>query len=173
MVKRVRLCVSVVLLTFFVAVATTSSSAQLCPAGTVCVTTWQNDTYRTGDNLSESKITTSSIQSDNFGQLCSVQNLDGQVYAQPLVVTNVAFQNQGTFDVVYVVTENDTLYAINAIPQNGNGTCQVLGSLPFLTTTNLPTYGRSAVPCAAIDGPDCLGGCTNLGAHLGKRTIFI
>jgi hypothetical protein len=117
------------------------------------VTTWHNDTYRTGDNLSESKITASSIQSDNFGQLCSAQ-LDGQVYAQPLVVTHVAFQSMGTFDVVYVVTENDTLYAINATPQNG--TCQILGSLPFLTAAGLPTNGQSAVPCAAIGGPDCL-----------------
>ncbi len=68
--RAVQLCVPVVLITFFLGVASTSSSAQLCPTGTVCVTTWQNDTYRTGDNLSESKITANSIQSDNFGQLC-------------------------------------------------------------------------------------------------------
>jgi len=61
------------------------------------VLTWQQDTasetctgcvYRTGENLSESTITNSTIQSDNFQQFCSV-NLDGQVYAQPLVVPGV------------------------------------------------------------------------------------
>ena len=63
-------CVPAALLGVFLACATTSSSAQLCPSGTVCVTTWQQDTPsvcagcadRTGDNLSESMITASSIQ---------------------------------------------------------------------------------------------------------------
>jgi hypothetical protein len=80
----------VVLVVVFLAAAVAPLRAQtLCATGTVCVTTWHNDTYRTGDNLSESTLTASAITADNFGQLCSI-GLDGQVFAQPLIVTNVA-----------------------------------------------------------------------------------
>ena len=75
--------VPVILVVVFLAFATASSSAQtLCSSG-VCVLTWQNDAYRTGDNLSESTITSSSITTDDFGQLCAA-NLDGQVAGPPL-----------------------------------------------------------------------------------------
>jgi hypothetical protein len=75
----------------------------------VSVTTWQNDTHRTGRNLGESVLVSPLT---GFGQLCNVQ-LDGQVYAQPLVETSVTIG--GTHyagGVAYVVTQNDTLYAI-------------------------------------------------------------
>jgi hypothetical protein len=78
-----------VLVVVFLAVAVARSSGQtLCSTG-VCVTTWQNDTYRTGDNLNEGTLTYNTITKNTFGQLCAANNLDGQVYAQPLVVTNV------------------------------------------------------------------------------------
>jgi hypothetical protein len=91
----VPLCVLAVLLAGLLLFAATPATAQLCSTG-VCVTTWQQDTpslcagcaYRTGANLSEGQLTSNTIQNDNFGLLCSAQ-LDGQVYAQPLVVSNV------------------------------------------------------------------------------------
>jgi hypothetical protein len=50
-----------VIVVVFLAVATAPSSGQtLCSTG-VCVTTWQNDTYRTGDNLNESTVTYNTI----------------------------------------------------------------------------------------------------------------
>jgi hypothetical protein len=58
--------VRVIVVALFLAFATVPSSAQTpCSTG-VCVLTWHNDTYRTGDNLSESTITPSSITTDNF-----------------------------------------------------------------------------------------------------------
>jgi hypothetical protein len=42
----------VLLIVFLVFAAVQSGGQNLCSTG-VCVTTWQNDTYRTGDNLSE------------------------------------------------------------------------------------------------------------------------
>jgi hypothetical protein len=113
----VQVCALAVLSILFFAVATVPMGAavqNLCQTGHVCVTTWQQDTgtdissgysYRTGQNLSESTIRYDSIKTDNFGQLCSVA-LDGQVYAQPLVVTDVVFKNQTQPKaVVYVVTQ--------------------------------------------------------------------
>jgi hypothetical protein len=52
-----------------------------------------------------------------FGQLASVA-LDAQVNAQPLVVPGVMVSGDpaaGTHDVVYVVTEGNTVYAINPV----------------------------------------------------------
>ena len=129
------------------------AAAQGLGSGGVNVLTWQDDTYRTGDNLNESTITYSTITTDNFGQLCSVQ-LDGQVYAQPLVVANVTIGGTKYSSVVYVVTQNDTLYAINGTPSPGQS-CSILASLPFLTTPNLPTNGQLAVDCHHIGGSGC------------------
>lgn len=55
--------------------------AQIGSAG-VNVLTWHNDNGRTGQNLSETTLLYNNLSS--FGQLCSAQ-LDGQVYAEPLV----------------------------------------------------------------------------------------
>jgi hypothetical protein len=97
-----RFCVPAALAVVLVAVATAPSSAQNPCSSGVCVTTWHNDTYHTGDNLSESSITPSSITTDNFGQLCSA-SLDGQVYAQPLVATRGHFCCGQTGDISIVV----------------------------------------------------------------------
>jgi hypothetical protein len=115
--------------------AFTSSAQTLCSTG-VCVVTWQNDTYRTGNNLSESTLTYNTISKTTFGQRCSVQ-LDGQVYGQPLVLTNVKIGSTRYPFVVYVATHNDTLYQIDGDPQHN---CTVINKLPFLTTPGLPTY---------------------------------
>lgn len=76
------------------------------------VLTSHNDNSRTGQNTSETVLTPSNVNSSQFGKLFSV-NVDGSVYAQPLVVRNVSISG-GTHNVVYVATENDSLYAIDA-----------------------------------------------------------
>jgi hypothetical protein len=114
-----------------------------------CVTTWHNDNGRTGQNLNEGNLLYNNLST--FGQLCSVE-LDGQVYAQPLVLTGVPWGTLGTPNVAYVVTMNDTLYAINGTPP-GSNTCQVLGSMPFLNSG--PTKGQQAVPCGLVGNGKC------------------
>ena len=158
----VKLCVWVVSLTAFMGMASRPSAAQGLGASGVNVLTWHNDTYRTGDNLNESALTYNTISKDTFGQRCSAA-LDGQVYAQPLVVTNVTIQGTPYPSVAYVVTQNDTLYAINGTPQNGNNNCQIIASLPFLTTSGLPTYGQQAVDCHHIGA----GGCATIAPTVG------
>ena len=137
-----------------------SSAQSLCESGTTCVLTWQQDTpsictgcaYRTGQNLTETKVTYQNITSDNFGQLCYAV-LDGQVYAQPLVATNVTIG--GTFydRVVYVATQNDTLYAIDGDPTDGLSKCRVIRSLAFLSTG--PTNGQYPGDCLELGGKQC------------------
>lgn len=80
------------------------------------VTTYHYDNYRTGWNQNETILNPTNVNSSSFGLLQTV-TLDQQVDAQPLVVpaVNITAGNyQGTHDVVYVVTENNTVYAIDA-----------------------------------------------------------
>ncbi len=76
------------------------------------VTTYHNDNYRTGWNSSETTLTPANVNRSSFGPLFTVK-LDDQVDAQPLVVPGVTIAG-GTHDVVFVVTENNTVYAIDA-----------------------------------------------------------
>jgi hypothetical protein len=77
----------------------------------VAVTTYHYDTLRTGWNKQETTLTAASFPS-TFGILSTV-TLDDQVDAQPLVVPGQTIAG-GTHDVVYVATENNTVYAIDA-----------------------------------------------------------
>jgi hypothetical protein len=54
------------------------------------------------------------VNSATFGKLFQA-TLDGMVDAQPLYVAGVSIPNQGTHDVLVVATENDSLYALDAI----------------------------------------------------------
>lgn len=93
------------------------SASALPAAGQTAVTTYHYDNNRTGWNPNEPVLTPANVNKASFGLLHSV-TLDDQVDAQPLVVPGVivtARQYQGTtHDVVYVATEGDTVYAIDA-----------------------------------------------------------
>jgi hypothetical protein len=75
------------------------------------VTTYHYDNLRTGWNQNETTLAATSFPND-FGLLQTV-TLDDQVDAQPLVVPSLNIAG-GTHDVVYVVTESNTVYAIDA-----------------------------------------------------------
>jgi hypothetical protein len=77
------------------------------------VTTHHYDTLRTGWNNVETILTPANVGSPSFGLLATA-TVDEQVDAQPLVMLNQAITGQtGTHTVVYVATENNTIYAID------------------------------------------------------------
>ncbi len=77
----------------------------------VSVTTQHNDNTRSGWNDNETLLTTSNVDVQHFGELFTL-SVDGEVYAQPLVVGHVNISN-GVRNVVYVATVNNTLYAFD------------------------------------------------------------
>src|SRR6476660_7424824 len=72
-----------------------------------------NDNSRTANNLSETILNTTNVNQSTFGRLYS-RAVDDQIYAQPLYATNVTIPGQGTHNVVYVATVNDSVYAFDA-----------------------------------------------------------
>jgi len=86
--------------------------------GQVNVLTFHNDNSRTGQNTSETILTTSNVNSTSFGKLFS-QAIDSDAYAQPLYVSNVTI-NGAVHDVVYVATMNDSVYAFDANSNTGS-----------------------------------------------------
>jgi hypothetical protein len=79
---------------------------------TVNVLTYHNDVARTGQNLSESTLTTANVNAASFGLVGNLQ-VDAGVDAEPLYVSNLSVVG-GVHNVVYVVTENDSVYAFDA-----------------------------------------------------------
>lgn len=100
-------------------VFSTNLALAATPGGTN-VPTYHYDSLRTGWDPTETVLTPARVGSGKFGPVGQVM-LDEQVDAQPLVVSNVQIAG-AAHDVIYVATENNTIYAIDA--QNG----VVLGS---------------------------------------------
>jgi hypothetical protein len=78
----------------------------------VNVLTYHNDIARTGQNLSEATLTSANVKFANFGLVGNLP-VDAGVDAEPLYVSNLALGG-GVHNVVYVVTENDSVYAFDA-----------------------------------------------------------
>jgi hypothetical protein len=77
------------------------------------VTTQHNNAARTGANLSEVVLTTTNVNVSQFGKLFE-RTVDDEIYAQPLYVEGVDIPGLGVRNVVYVATNNDSVYAFDA-----------------------------------------------------------
>ena len=76
------------------------------------VLTYHNDSFRSGWASTETTLTPSNVNSTSFGKLF-LMPADGKVDAEPLYVPSLTIQGS-THNVVFVATENDTVYAYDA-----------------------------------------------------------
>ena len=106
------------------------------------VTTQHYDNARTGQNTAETSLTPANVNSTLFGKLF-VLSVDGQVYAQPLYMQGMAIPGKGTHNVVYVATENDSVYAFDGD----------VGGNPLWKVTLL-TNGGTPVPSTQVVAAD-------------------
>src|SRR6476660_10278874 len=86
----------------------------------VNVLTWHGDLTRQGINANEVALTPANVNTSSFGKLFSYP-VSGQVYAQPLYVSNLAIPGKGTRNVIFAVTENNDVYALDANSNAGAG----------------------------------------------------
>ncbi|MGA7795749.1 MAG: hypothetical protein WCA19_22175 [Candidatus Acidiferrales bacterium] len=141
--------------------ASVSGSAQVDVTDFPGTLTWRNDNSRSGVNRQELALNPATVSSSTFGKLFSCPAdgpLDGYVYAQPLYVPNLLIPGNGMHNVVFVATENDSVYAFDAdanpckqlwqkslIPTGSqavsNGNTEIE---PFVGITGTPVIDRSA-----------------------------
>ena len=91
----------------FTTVATNS------PWPSVAVLTQHNDGNRSGDNLNETTLNVKNVNTNSFGLLYT-RPVDDQIYAQPLIMTNVSILGHGSRNLLIVATVNDSIYAYDA-----------------------------------------------------------
>ncbi len=96
------------------------------------VLTSRYDNARTGANTNEFLLAPANVHVNTFGRLFTYP-VDGYVYTQPLYVANLAIPGQGAHNVVFVATEQDSIYAFDADSNLGTN-----GGL--LWRTNLGTW---------------------------------
>ena len=119
------------------------------------VVTYHNDIARTGQNLDESILTLGTVNASGFGKT-GFFPVDGKVDGQPLYLSAVAIPGVGTRNVLYVVTEHASVYALDAdsggvlwrasmlgpgeTPSDTRGCSQVI---PEIGVTATPVIDRS------------------------------
>jgi hypothetical protein len=91
---------------------TASASVTVVNFSQASVLTYHNDDARDGQYLEEVSLTPANVNSTQFGKLLAYP-VDGQVYAQPLYMPGLNIAG-GTHDVVFVVTQNNSVYAFDA-----------------------------------------------------------
>ena len=121
------------------------------------VTTFQNDIQRTGQNLKEYALTSSTVTAATFGTLfsCSVTeggNVPGHIYAQPLYVANLTMSDNKKHNVLFVATESDFVYAFDA----DANPCQQLWKASMISPTHGAIAGETTVPSADTGEADDL-----------------
>ncbi|SAL79895.1 PQQ enzyme repeat protein [Caballeronia arvi] len=138
-----------------------SVSNAAASANPMDVVTWHNDIARTGQQLAETILTPANVRSSTFGKL-GFFSVDGLVDAEPLFLANVSIAG-GTHNVLYVATENASVYAFDAdngtvlwkvstlgsgeSPSDDHGCTQIT---PKIGITATPVIDRSRGPNGAM-----------------------
>jgi len=119
------------------------------------VVTYKNDLARTGQNLTETVLTLANVNASGFGKLRFLAT-DGKVDAQPLYLAALSVQG-ATHNVVFVATENDSVYAFDADSGTSLWHVSLLGAgeapsgphacgqiVPVIGITSTPVIDRAA-----------------------------
>jgi Legume lectin domain/Chitobiase/beta-hexosaminidase C-terminal domain len=138
----------------FCGIALAAASLWFCAPGTLAqnVVTEHYDNARTGLNPVESILTPSNVNTSSFGKLFS-QSVDSQIYAQPLYMAGLTIPGKGVHNVVFVATENDSVYAFDA-DNNGGANAAPLWQVSLLIATHGAGNGAAPFPATDVSSTD-------------------
>jgi hypothetical protein len=101
----------------------------------ISVLTANGDNNRTNANLHEMHLTPQNVRPGSFGKLGSFP-ADGEIYSQPLYVSNLVFPNGTAHNVLFITTMHNTVYAYDAdMPSAAGLLWQVNLGQPFPTSS--------------------------------------
>jgi hypothetical protein len=134
----------------------------------VSVLTFHDDIASTGLNNAENQLSSANVKVGSFGKLFTV-SLDGNVYTEPLIDTGVSITSgpnttagaTGVHDVVFVATEHDSLYAIDASVAGG----AILWHRSFLDTSVTANNTLGATSITTVSSTDV--GSTDISPEIG------
>jgi hypothetical protein len=124
---------------------TGSTTASVTLSGTTSITTFHVDTNRSGLNSQEATLTPANVNASSFGKLFSCP-VDGYVYGVPLILSNQTI-NGARHNVLYVATENDSVYAYDA-DTCGGGT--PLWKVSLLHSGETPNADEAILPYSGV-----------------------
>jgi hypothetical protein len=83
--------------------------------------THHNDNSRSGANLAETILNVGNVNKASFGKL-AYRIVDGNIYAQPLIVSGAKGPDGSSKTMAILATENNSVYAFDAdnVDQNAN-----------------------------------------------------
>ena len=134
----------------------TTPATNPVPSPLVSVLTFRNANDRTGQNTNETTLTSANVNSNTFGKLFSYA-IDGYMPAQPLVLANVSIPGKGVHNVVFAVTEHDSVYAFDADSNSGanaNPLWKVSFINPAAGTNTISATGDLASIAGGFVGPE-------------------
>jgi hypothetical protein len=111
----------------------------------VDVVTYHYDGMRWGANLNETTLTPANVNATTFGKKGEFA-VDGRIDGQALFLSQLAIPGQGSKDVLYVATENDTVYAVDAQSISGSS-ATILWKASVLPSGESPA---TSLPCGNI-----------------------
>ena len=114
------------------------------------------DAQRTGLNPGEGILSPVTVSTPNFGKLFSY-TLDGYVYGQPLLVSNLTV-NGAVHNFVFVATENDSVYAFDS---DNYGTGSPLWQTSLLQSGETPMTNGPIQPVQGVTSTPAINLTTN------------
>ena len=134
------------------------------PAQATDVLTYHNDNARTGQNLNEEILSPANVNTNHFGKLW-VLPADGLVDAQPLYAAGVNIPLKGLRNLVFIATENDSVYAYDADSTN------LFWRVSMLGTNEAPSDNRG---CSQVTPEIGITATPVIDRQLGPNgTIFV
>jgi hypothetical protein len=106
--------------------------------------TWRYDNTHEGQNTQETALTPANVNVNSFGKLFSL-GVDSTVYAQPLYAPGLKMGDGQLHNVIFVATENDSIYAFDA-DSNGGSDAAPIWKITLLDTAHGAGAGATAVP---------------------------